>query len=84
MTTKPKILSKTTSGTTFDVFIRNTFYDTFTIPTFGEHSVLNALAVIGVCHYEEIDVSIVKEQLSSFPRCEKKIFRKTNWVTNFD
>jgi UDP-N-acetylmuramate--alanine ligase len=61
-----KNLVKTTSGTTFDVFIRNTFYDTFSIPTFGEHSVLNSLAVIALCHYEEIDVSIVKEQLDTF------------------
>ncbi len=71
-----KNLVKTTSGTTFDVFIRNTFYDTFTIPTFGEHSVLNALAVIGVCHYEEIDVSIVKEQLSSFQGVKRRFTEK--------
>ena len=45
---------KTTEGTTFDVFIRNTFYDTFTISSFGDHNILNALAVIALCHYEEI------------------------------
>lgn len=72
-----KNLVKTTSGTTFDVFIRNTFYDTFTIPTFGEHSVLNALAVIGVCHYEEIDVSIVKEQLISFEGVKRRFSEKS-------
>ena len=71
-----KNLVKTTSGTTFDVFIRNTFYDTFTIPTFGEHSVLNALAVIGVCHYEEIDVSIVKEQLITFEGVKRRFTEK--------
>jgi UDP-N-acetylmuramate--alanine ligase len=71
-----KNLVKSTSGTTFDVFIRNTFYDTFTIPTFGEHSVLNALAVIGVCHYEEIDVSIVKEQLDTFQGVKRRFSEK--------
>lgn len=71
-----KNLVKTTSGTTFDVFIRNTFYDTFTIPTFGEHSVLNALAVIGVCHYEELDVSIVKEQLTTFQGVKRRFSEK--------
>lgn len=71
-----KNLVKATSGTTFDVFIRNTFYDTFTIPTFGEHSVLNALAVIGLCHYEEIDVSIVKEQLISFEGVKRRFSEK--------
>jgi UDP-N-acetylmuramate--alanine ligase len=72
-----KNLVKSTSGTTFDVFIRNTFYDTFTIPTFGEHSVLNALAVIGVCHYEEIDVSIVKEQLITFEGVKRRFSEKS-------
>jgi UDP-N-acetylmuramate--alanine ligase len=71
-----KNLVKSTSGTTFDVFIRNTFYDTFTIPTFGEHSVLNALSVIGVCHYEEIDVAIVKEQLNSFQGVKRRFTEK--------
>ncbi|MEH7176529.1 UDP-N-acetylmuramate--L-alanine ligase [Neobacillus vireti] len=71
-----KNLVKTTSGTSFDVFIRNTFYDTFSIPTFGEHSVLNALAVIGVCHYEEIDVAIVKEQLITFQGVKRRFTEK--------
>jgi UDP-N-acetylmuramate--alanine ligase len=72
-----KNLVKTTSGTSFDVFIRNTFYETFTIPTFGEHSVLNALAVIALCHYETIDVSIVKAQLSSFQGVKRRFSEKT-------
>jgi UDP-N-acetylmuramate--alanine ligase len=72
-----KNLIKTTTGTTFDVFIRNNFYDTFSIPTFGEHSVLNALAVIALCHYEEIDVSIVKEQLTSFQGVKRRFSEKS-------
>jgi len=42
------------SGTTFDVYVRNTFYDTFTIPGYGTHHVLNALSVIALCQYEQI------------------------------
>nr|WP_263325395.1 UDP-N-acetylmuramate--L-alanine ligase [Neobacillus sp. Marseille-Q6967] len=72
-----KNLVRATDGTTFDVFIRNTFYDTFFIPTFGEHSVLNSLAVIALCHYEEIDVSIVKEQLNSFQGVKRRFSEKT-------
>jgi UDP-N-acetylmuramate--alanine ligase len=72
-----KNLIKTTTGTTFDVFIRSNFYDTFSIPTFGEHSVLNALAVIALCHYEEIDVSTVKEQLTSFQGVKRRFSEKT-------
>lgn len=71
-----KNLVKTTNGTSFDVFIRNTFYDTFSIPTFGDHSVLNALAVIGLCHYEEINVEIVKEQLTTFQGVKRRFSEK--------
>lgn len=59
-------ISVTEEGTTFDVYVRNTFYDTFTIPTFGKHNVLNALGVIALCHYESIEQDIVKEKLKTF------------------
>ena len=71
-----KNLVKTTHGTSFDVFIRNTFYNTFSIPTFGDHSVLNALSVIGLCHYEEIDVEIVKEHLQTFQGVKRRFSEK--------
>jgi UDP-N-acetylmuramate--alanine ligase len=71
-----KNVVKSTDGTSFDVFIRNTFFDSFKIPTFGDHSVLNALAVIGMCHYEEIEVSIVKEQLITFQGVKRRFSEK--------
>ncbi|MFL6517452.1 MAG: UDP-N-acetylmuramate--L-alanine ligase [Bacillus sp. (in: firmicutes)] len=71
-----KNIVKSTSGTSFDVFIRNTFYDTFSIPTFGDHSVLNALAVIGLCHYEETNVEIVKDQLTTFQGVKRRFSEK--------
>lgn len=63
-------------GTTFDVFVRNTLYDTFTIPTFGEHNVLNALGVIALCYYEAIDGMIVREQLKSFQGVKRRFSEK--------
>jgi UDP-N-acetylmuramate--alanine ligase len=69
-------VEKSSEGTTFDVFIRNTFYDTFSIPTFGEHNVLNALAVIAICHYEELDSAAVKEQLLSFKGVKRRFTEK--------
>lgn len=71
-----KNIVKTTNGTSFDVFIRNTFYDTFSIPSFGDHSVLNALAVIAMCHYEEMNVTVVKEQLKSFQGVKRRFSEK--------
>lgn len=48
-------IKETETGTTFDVLVRNTYYDTFTIPQFGNHHILNALAIIAFCHYEHIE-----------------------------
>ncbi|MDM5208846.1 UDP-N-acetylmuramate--L-alanine ligase [Cytobacillus kochii] len=67
---------KSTSGTTFDVFVRNTFYNTFTIKSYGDHNILNALSVIAVCHYEDIDASIVQEQLLTFGGVKRRFTEK--------
>lgn len=72
-----KNIVKTTEGTTFDVFIRNTFYHSFSIPSFGDHNVLNSLAVIAVCHYEEVDVNVVQGQLMSFEGVKRRFSEKT-------
>lgn len=72
-----KNLVKSTNGTTFDVFIRNTFYHTFSIPTFGDHNVLNSLAVIALCHYEEIDIEAVKDQLNTFQGVKRRFTEKS-------
>ncbi|MFX3673160.1 MAG: UDP-N-acetylmuramate--L-alanine ligase [Paenisporosarcina sp.] len=59
-------VSKTTSGSSFDVFVRNEFYCSFEISSFGDHAVLNALAVISLCHYEGINPEIIKAQLLTY------------------
>ncbi len=67
---------KSTNGTTFDVFVRNTFYETFSIPSFGDHNVLNALAVIALCNYEGIDSKIISEYLGSFKGVKRRFSEK--------
>jgi UDP-N-acetylmuramate--alanine ligase len=67
---------KSTDGTTFEVYVRNTLYETFTIPSFGDHNVLNALAVIALCHYEDIDLKIIKEQLLTFSGVKRRFTEK--------
>ena len=63
-------------GTQFDVFVRNNFYSTFKIPSFGTHNILNALAVITICHYENIDVNIIREQLKTFDGVKRRFTEK--------
>ncbi|MGG3998524.1 MULTISPECIES: UDP-N-acetylmuramate--L-alanine ligase [Anoxybacillus] len=68
---------KTPEGTSFDVFVRHTFFASFHIPRYGDHNVLNALAVIALCHYEGIDVSIIQERLKTFPGVKRRFHEKT-------
>ncbi len=53
-------------GTTFDVFIEDEYYGHFDLPLFGKHMLLNALAVIAVCHYERMDAKEVAQALKTF------------------
>ncbi|MDQ0215038.1 UDP-N-acetylmuramate--alanine ligase [Oikeobacillus pervagus] len=69
-------IERSTTGTTFDVFVRNTFYSTFHIPTFGDHNILNTLAVIALCHYENIDTDIIQEYLQTFPGVKRRFSEK--------
>ncbi|RFU68741.1 UDP-N-acetylmuramate--L-alanine ligase [Peribacillus saganii] len=69
-------ISVSDKGTTFEVYVRNTFFDTFTIPTFGSHNVLNALAVIALCKYEGIEAEIVKNQLMTFSGVKRRFTEK--------
>ncbi|MER1986965.1 MAG: UDP-N-acetylmuramate--L-alanine ligase [Solibacillus sp.] len=57
---------RTTEGTTFEVYVRNEFYSTFFIPLFGDHTVLNSLAVISLCHYEGIPANVIQERLNTY------------------
>lgn len=61
-----KNIIKTVEGSSFDVFVRNEFYHTFTIPLAGDHAILNSLGVIALCHYEGVKASTIQEKLSTF------------------
>lgn len=65
----------TEAGTQFDVYVRNTYYDTFEIPMYGDHHILNALAVIAMCHYEDISVEVVKN-IKSFKGVKRRFSEK--------
>ena len=65
-------IEKTTEGTSFDVFVRNEYYERFTIPLFGDHTVLNSLAVISLCHYEGVPSYIIQKGLESFEGVKRR------------
>ncbi|MEW9675539.1 UDP-N-acetylmuramate--L-alanine ligase [Lentibacillus sp. L22] len=68
-------IRETEHGTEFDVFVRNTFYDTFRIPFYGDHNVLNALSVIAICHYEGMRVEDIKK-ISTFEGVKRRFTEK--------
>lgn len=69
-------IETTAEGSSFDVFVRNSFYGSFMIPGFGNHNVLNALAVIALCHYENVSAETVKEHLLTFPGVKRRFSEK--------
>ncbi|QQT21771.1 UDP-N-acetylmuramate--L-alanine ligase [Staphylococcus equorum] len=54
------------NGTKFDVYIKDEYYDTFLSPQFGDHNILNGLAVITVSYLESLDINNIKEALETF------------------
>lgn len=69
-------IQATSEGTSFDVFVRNNIYGSFTIPGYGLHNVKNALAVIALCHYEDVPIQIISEQLRTFPGVKRRFSEK--------
>lgn len=61
-----KNIIKSVAGSSFDVFVRNEFYHSFTIPLAGDHAILNALGAIALCHYEGVQATVIQDRLSTF------------------
>ncbi len=69
-------ITSTETGTTFDVMIDGRFYSSFKTPMFGDHHVLNALAVITVCYLEQLDVQNIKDALETFGGVKRRFTEK--------
>ncbi|MCG1298581.1 UDP-N-acetylmuramate--L-alanine ligase [Staphylococcus epidermidis] len=61
-----KNIQITEKGTQFDVYIKGEFYNQFLSPQFGNHNILNALAVIAISYLEDMNVENIKEALITF------------------
>ncbi len=51
---------------TFDVFIKNKYFETITLSVLGYHNILNALAAIGISISYDIDKDVIKKALKEF------------------
>ena len=62
----------TKDGTIFDVLVNNQEYGHFELPIYGAHQLMDSLAVISVCYYENIKSSEVAEIFKSFSGAKRR------------
>jgi len=72
-----KNIKRTTTGSSFDVYFHDQFLGNFETHLFGEHNVLNTLAVIAVSYFEKIDLDKVKQELLTFKGVKRRFTEKT-------
>lgn len=63
-------------GTDFDVYIHNKLFGHFELPLFGKHMLLNCLAVITVCYYEQIDKDDISKYIHTFKGAKRRFKEK--------
>jgi len=69
-------IEKTTKGSAFDVYIDDALYDNFTIPSFGDHNIQNALSVIAFAYHEALDKQEVAKYLANFSGVKRRFSEK--------
>lgn len=62
----------TEEGSTFDLYVNKEMVGTFSLPLFGKHMVLNALAAITICNLEKVDYEKIKELLGTFQNAKRR------------
>lgn len=62
--------------TTLDVYIKNEYFDTLTLPFVGNHLVLNFLAVLTVAYLENIDKETIKLQASKIKHAKRRFIEE--------
>src|SRR5690606_10381579 len=64
------------TGVSFDVYFYEEKVERFTIPLYGQHNILNALSVIGLCLLEGLPLDLIKEYLSTFKGVKRRFSEK--------
>ena len=62
----------TKEGTIFDVIVNKNLYGHFELPIYGLHQLIDALAVISVCYYENINSEEVFNHFKSFHGAKRR------------
>ncbi len=70
-------IKRSTKGSSFDVYYNDEFLGNFSTPLFGEHNVLNSLAVIAVSYFEKVDLNEIKKELLTFGGVKRRFSQRT-------
>ncbi|WP_295746908.1 UDP-N-acetylmuramate--L-alanine ligase [uncultured Limosilactobacillus sp.] len=65
-------IKRTPAGSTYDAYFHDQKLGTFTIHLYGEHSVLNSLAVVAVAYMEHEDLDAIREELAKFSGVKRR------------
>ena len=60
------------TGITFDLYINKEYKYKFNLPFYGEHMLLNALAVISTCYLNNIKLNKIEEKLKTFKGAKRR------------
>lgn len=69
-------IDKKSDGSEFDVSIQGKKVGRFSIPTFGDHNILNALSAIMFFYLEGLDKTTIQTRLSSYPGVKRRFNEK--------
>lgn len=80
-----KNISLTEEGSTFDVYRNHEFYGHFTLPLYGKHMILNALACIEICNLEGISKNVIEQAFKTFHNAKRRFaIESVNHTTIID
>ena len=60
------------SGSKFDVYMNGSFFDSYDLPLFGKHMILNALACVIVANNYNISKDLIKKYISEFKGAKRR------------
>ena len=71
-----KDVTRTTAGSKFTAYYHDQKIGEFTVPTYGKHNVLNALAVVAVMHQNGFDDQAVAKYMATFGGVKRRFTEK--------
>ena len=71
-----KNIKRSTRGSSFDVYFHGKFLDKYETHMFGEHNILNSLAVIAVTYIEDLEQKEVQKHLLTFAGVKRRFTEK--------